>query len=173
MGYTARWGPKGFIVSSSKVVPLEDFKTSFALKSDTNSDTSGTPPTNTRGMELQTLELSTRYLRALGTDPIGQIAEWKAQVGKSYPFILGGKQFGPKFTLKSFDVSDTMFTPAGVMIGCTISLKFEEYSTATTTNASASKNTNVKTKLSQALTSKPTTSSKSSKKSSSKSAKKK
>lgn len=167
MGYTARWGPKGFIISASKVVALEDFKTSYALKSDTNLDTSGTPPTNTQGLELQPLELSTRYLRALGTDPLGQIAEWKAQIGKSYPFILGGKQFGPKFTLKSFDVSDTMFTPAGVMIGCTISLKFEEYSTASTTNASASKKTAASTKASkktQAISSKPTTSSKSSKK---------
>ena len=167
MGYTARWGPKGFIISASKVVALEDFKTSYALKSDTNSDTSGTPPTNTQGLELQPLELSTRYLRALGTDPLGQIAEWKAQIGKSYPFILGGKQFGPKFTLKSFDVSDTMFTPAGVMIGCTISLKFEEYSTASTTNASASKKTAASPKASkktQAISSKPTTSSKSSKK---------
>lgn len=163
MGYTARWGPKGFIVSSSKVVPLEDFKTSYALKTDTNSDTSGTPPTNTQGLELQSLELSTRYLRALGTDPLGQIAEWKAQLGKTWPFLLNGKQFGPKFTLQSFDVSDTIFTPAGDMIGCTISLKFEEYSTATTTNASAKTSTTT-SKKTQAATAKPSTSSKSSKK---------
>lgn len=163
MGYTARWGPKGFIVSASKVVPLEDLTTSFSLKSETNSDTSGTPPTNTMGMELQPLELKTRYLRALGTDPIGQIAEWKAQVGETWNFILNGKNFGPKFTLKSFDVGDTMFTPAGVMIGCTITLHFEEYSNATDTNAASTGGTTAASK-DAALAAKPSTSAKSSNK---------
>ena len=138
MGYTARWGPKGFIVSPSKVVPLEDLTTSFALKSDTNEDTSGTPPTNTTGMELQPLEVKTKYMRALGTDPLGQLAEWKSLVGKAYPFYLKGKRFGPdKVQLKNVSVSETMFTPDGTMIACTVSLSFEEYSSATDTNASA------------------------------------
>lgn len=163
MGYTARWGPKGFIVSSSKVVPLEDLTTSFSLKSETNSDTSGTPPTNTMGMELQPLELKTRYLKALGTDPIGQIEEWKPLVGKSHHFILNEKRFGPKFTLKSFDVGDTMFTPSGVMIGCTVTLHFEEYSDASDTNASSTGKTTTSSK-SSAMSSKPSTASKASNK---------
>lgn len=141
MGYTARWGPKGFIVSASKVVPLEDFATSFALKSDTNGDTSGTPPTNTLGMELQPLTLKTRYMRALGTDPIGQIEEWRAQIGQSNTLFLGGKPFGPKFKLKQVDVSETVFTPDGTMIACAMGLTFEEDSSASTTNASATAST--------------------------------
>lgn len=142
MGYTARWGPKGFIVSTSKVVPLEDFTTSFALKSDTNADTSGTPPTNTQGMELQPLNMKTRYMRALGTDPIGQIKEWKDLIGKTHTFFLGEKPFGSsKFTLKNVDIPETMFTPDGTMIACTVSLSFEEYSTATDTNAAATAST--------------------------------
>lgn len=142
MGYTARWGPKGFIVSTSKVVPLEDFATSFALKSDTNGDTSGTPPTNTQGLELQPLTMKTQYMRALGTDPIGQIQEWKDLIGKTHTFFLGGKPFfAPKFTLKNVDVSETQFTPDGTMIACTVSLSFEEYSTATDTNAAAKAST--------------------------------
>ncbi len=158
MGYTARWGPKGFIVSPSKVVPLEDFSTSFALKSDTNADTSGTPPTNTTGLELQPLNVSTQYMRALGTDPIGQIEEWKGLIGKTNPFFLGGKQFGPKFTLKKVDVSDAMFTPDGTMISCTVSLSFEEYSTATDTNAAATAG------KADAMSAKPSTSEKAAKK---------
>ena len=163
MGYTARWGPKGFIISASKVVPLEDFKTSYSVKSDTNADTSGTPPTNTQGMELQPLDVSTRYLRALGTDPIGQITEWRAQLGKTWPFLLNGKQFGPKFTLQSFEVADVMFSPAGEMIGCTIDLHFEEFSPATTTNASATAST-ATTGKAAALSAKPSTSTKATKK---------
>ena len=154
MGYMARWGSKGFIVSASKVVPLEDFATSFALKSDTNGDTSGTPPTNTQGMELQPLSVKTRYMRALGTDPIGQIAEWKAQVGKTYPFFLGGKSLGPKFTLKNVDISETMFAPDGTMLSCTVSLSFEEYSTATDTDAAATAS------KADAMSAKPSTSEK-------------
>ena len=142
MGYTARWGPKGFITSTSKVVPLEDFTTGFALKSDTNSDTSGTPPTNTQGKELQPLNMKTRYMRALGTDPIGQIKEWEALIGKTHTFFLGEKPFGAnKFTLKNVDISETMFTPDGTMIACTVSLSFEEYSTATDTNAASTSST--------------------------------
>lgn len=151
MGYTARWGPKGFIISPTKVVSLEDFATSFAIKSDTNGDTSGTPPTNTQGMELQPLTLKTRYARALGTDPIGQIEEWRAQVGKANTFFLGGKPFGPKFMLKQADVSETSFTPDGTMIACTISLTFEEYSSATDTNAAATAST------ADAMSAKPST----------------
>lgn len=154
MGYTARWGPKGFIVSPSKVVPLEDFATSFAIKSDTNGDTSGTPPTNTQGMELQPLTLKTRYARALGTDPIGQIEEWRAQIGKVKTLFLGDKPFGPKFMLKQVDVSDTLFLPDGTMIACTISLTFEEHSSATDTNAAATAS------AADAMSAKPSTSDK-------------
>lgn len=158
MGYMARWGPKGFITSTSKVVPLEDLTTGFALKSDTNGDTSGTPPTNTQGMDLQPLTFKTKYMRALGTDPIGQIAEWKALVGKTHTFFLGGNPFGPKFTLKNVDISETMFAPDGTMLACTVSLSFEEYSTATDTNAAATAGT------ADAMNAKPSTADKAAKK---------
>ena len=53
MEYTALWGPKGFIVSPSKIVPLMNLSTSFSVKTDSGNDTSGTATTNTKGRELQ------------------------------------------------------------------------------------------------------------------------
>lgn len=142
MEYTALWGPKGFIISPSKIVPLMNLSTSFAVKSDTGNDTSGTATTNTKGRELQTVSLSTLYVRGAGVDPRGQIAEWEAQVGKSYPLYIEGQRFGPsKLMLKTVDVSDVLLTNTGKFLQCAISLTFEEYSntanTVSTTTASS------------------------------------
>ena len=143
MEYTAKWGPKGFLVSPSKIVPLMNLSTSFSVKADSGDDTSGSAATNTRGRELQSVSLSTLYVRGAGVDPRGQILEWEAQVGKAYPLYIQGQRFGPaKLMLKSVDVSDVLLTNAGNFMQCAISLQFEEYTTepakATTTTTSAS-----------------------------------
>lgn len=128
MEYTALWGPKGFIVSPSKIVPLNDLTTSFAVKADIGNDASGSAATNTRGRELQTLSLSTLYVRGAGVDPRGQIAEWESQVGKAYPLYIEGKRFGPpKLMLKSVDVSKVLLSNTGKFLQCSVALKFEEY----------------------------------------------
>ena len=137
--YTAMWGPKGFIVSPSKIVPFKDFKTTYALKSDSENDTSGTPPTNTRGRELQPITFSTTYVRAAGVDPRGQLDEWYALIGKSYPLYIGGKRFGPaKLTLKQVDVSDCLFTNGGDFLQVSIAITLEEYSEGKTSQLSSS-----------------------------------
>ena len=128
MEYTALWGPKGFIVSPTKIVPLLNFATSFSVKSDTGDDASGTATTNIKGRELQKVSLSTLYVRGAGVDPRGQIAEWEAQVGKSYPLYIEGQRFGPqKLMLKSVNVSDVLFSNTGVFLQCAVALEFEEY----------------------------------------------
>jgi hypothetical protein len=141
--YTALWGPKGFIVSPSKIVPLMNFTTSFAVKSDMGNDTSGAATTNVQGRELQKVSLSTVYVRGAGVDPRGQIAEWEAQVGKSYPLYIQGQRFGPaKLMLKSVNVSDVRFNNAGLFLQCAVALQFEEYTNnnnkSTTTPVTAS-----------------------------------
>lgn len=134
MEYTALWGPKGFIISPSKIVPLMNLSTSFSVKADTGNDTSGTATTNTKGRELQTVSLSTLYVRGAGVDPRGQIAEWEAQVGKAYPLYIQGQRFGPsKLMLKSVDVSDVLLSNTGKFLQCAIALKFEEYASPATT----------------------------------------
>ncbi len=127
MQYLAKWGPKGFLVSPNKVVPFGGFSTSFSLKKDSKNDTSGSAPTNTRGLELVKMSFETTYLIAAGVDPRAQIEEWKNLIGNSYPLILGGKKFGPdKMMLSSVAVSDCMFSNAGKMLRAKVSLSFEE-----------------------------------------------
>lgn len=132
MEYTALWGPKGFIISPSKIVPLMDLTTAIAVKADNGNDTSGTAVTNVRGRELQKVSLSTLYVRGAGVDPRGQIAEWEAVVGQSYPLYIEGKRFGPpKLTLKSVDVSDVLLSNTGKFLQCAIAVNFEEYTEPT------------------------------------------
>lgn len=128
MGYMATWGPKGFLTSTTKVVPMTGLSTSFALKKDTNSDTSGSPATNTRGRELQAISFETVYMKSLGVDPRGQIEEWNNLIGAAYPLFIGGKQFGPaKMQLTKADVSDIQITPTGDFLSVKIGITLEEY----------------------------------------------
>ena len=128
MGYLAQWGPKGFLVSPTKIVPLKDLSTSVALKADSENDTSGTDPTNTRGLEPQTITLSTTYLRAAGVDPRGQIDEWSSLVGAAHPLLIEGKRFGPpKMQLTRVDASGLEFTNEGKILKVEISITLMEY----------------------------------------------
>ena len=153
MGYTARWGPKGFLVSTNKVVPFEGLTTSFALKSDNNKDANGTSTANTRGMELQPISFSTHYHRAMGVIPLAQIEEWKSLVGASHPLYLNGKRFGPaKVKLKSDEVSDIKTDNAGNILSCAMSFSFEEDTSTSTTNATTSTSTSTTTAASSGTT---------------------
>ncbi len=139
MEYTALWGPKGFIVSPSKIVPFLNLSTSFAVKAENGNDTSGTKTTNTKGRELQKVSLSTVYVRGAGVDPRGQIAEWQAQVGKSYPLYIEGQRFGPqKLMLKSVEVSDVLTSNTGKFLQVKIALQFEEYTNNNNKSTTAS-----------------------------------
>lgn len=129
MAYMVRWGPKGFLISPSKVVPFDGFATEMKLKADSENDTSGTEPTNTRGRELRSISFETRYYAALGVDPRAQIEEWESLIGQSHPLTIGSKRFGPpKMMLTQVSTSEVQLTPAGDMISCKIAISMEEYS---------------------------------------------
>lgn len=128
MKYMAQWGPKGFLVSPAKIVPLKDLSTSVALKTDSENDTSGTDPTNTRGLEPQTISLSTVYLRAAGVDPRGQIDEWSSLVGAAHPLLIAGKRFGPqKMQLTQVNASGMEFSNLGEILKVEISITLTEF----------------------------------------------
>ena len=145
MEYTALWGPKGFIVSPEKIVPLNDLVTSIALKQDNGTDTSGTSPTNTKGKEPQTISLSTTYVKSAGVDPRSQIDEWTAEVGNAYTLYIGGVQFGPsKLKLTKVDVTNILLSPKGTFLSVKVAVTLEEYveqvsTTPTTTLTTAEK----------------------------------
>ncbi len=127
MNYIAQWGSKGFTVSPDKIVPFDLFTYSVALKSDSENDTSGKSPTNTRGLELKTISLSTTYVKSAGVDPRGQIAEWEALVGSSFPLFIGGERFGPnRMKLIKIDVADLKTNNSGVFLMCNVAMAFEE-----------------------------------------------
>ena len=135
MSYIARWGPKMFLVSPSKIVPFDDFSTSAELKKDSENDTSGKSPTNTRGLMLRPVSFSVSYYRATGTDPRAQLEEWESLVGKSNPLYIGGKRFGPNsLILTKVDASDFAFTPRGDLTGVTLKISMEEDADGKTTN---------------------------------------
>lgn len=137
-GYLASWGPKRFLVSPQKIVPFQGFKTSYALKEDSENDTSGTAPINTRGRELQTMSFSTMYLRVAGTDPQAQIKEWENLLGSSYPLYIRGQRFGPaKMMLTQVDVDGVEFSNTGLFLKATISITLKEYVESNTTNVKA------------------------------------
>ena len=129
MGYMAQWGPKGFLVSPTKVAVLEGLSTSLTLKKDSENDTSGTQPTNTRGRELRPITFKVTYLAAAGVDPRGQINEWEAQLGNSYPLFIGGERFGPeKMKLTKVSASDIWLDNFGNFLKAVVSITMEEYS---------------------------------------------
>lgn len=146
MGYYAQWGPKGFIVSPDKIVAFDGFSTSIELNDDSEKDTSGKSPTNTKGLKPQAINMSITYTRAAGVDPRGQFEEWSGLVGQAYPLYIGGKRFGPdNVKLKKVDLSRLQLSNDGAFTSVTIAVSFEEYTVVQVTKT-AKKSTKTKTK---------------------------
>ena len=128
MTYQAKWGPKGFLISPEKIVTFDGFSTSIELNDDSEKDTSGTPPTNTKGKKPQNINLSINYLQAAGVDPRAQFEEWTSLVGKAYPFYISGKRFGPEYLrLKKIDLSGLKLSNDGSFLSCTVAVSLEEH----------------------------------------------
>lgn len=134
MGVKAFWGPKVFHTSPSRIVPFDGFSTSVRLKADSENDTSGTEPINTRGRELQSLSFSTTYHAVAGNDPMGEFHSWVSLIGASFPLYVGGRRVGPaaRFTLQDVSASDMLQAETGDVLNLTISLSFIEFSTGKT-----------------------------------------
>ena len=172
--YMAQWGSKGFLVSPGKIVPLSTISTAYVLKSESNNDTSGTPPTNTRGLELEEITLETTYLTAGGVDPRGQVEEWKSLIGDTNPLYIQGKRFGPKLLqLKQVSVQNVLLDNAGRFLSVDLSISLQEYTPPSTKVsskpfASASKSVGSSggssTSKSAAMSAKPSTDDKAAKK---------
>lgn len=147
MSNMAQWGPKEFLLSPTKIILMENFSTSVELKADSENDTSGTSPTNTRGLVARPVSFSVTYTRAAGVDPRAQVEEWESLVGQSNPLYIGDKRFGPSsLLLKKVDSSNLVMSPKGDFLSVTVNLSFVENSGGKT--ASATKTTTTKKKTS-------------------------
>ena len=166
MEYTAKWGPKGFLVSPSKVVPFMEFSTSLSVKEESKEDANGTARINIRGRQLRPISFSTTYFRAMGVDPRAQSEEWEAELGSVYPLYVGGKQIGTNpMMLTAVNTTEVNLTPTGEWISCKVALTLKEYASGAETvfltpssnaggkgaalNATPSKSTKARKKLSQ------------------------
>lgn len=129
MAVMADWGPQKFQISSSQVVILESLTTSLTLKQDSENDTSGTQPTNTRGRDLRPISFKVKYLAAAGANPRTEIEAWEALLGKMYPLNIGGRRFGAQnMKLIEVSTSDILLTNQGEFIQAVVSVKLEESS---------------------------------------------
>ena len=127
MADMARWGHKVFFVSPSQIITLENLTTSVSIKTDSENDTSGTAPTNTRGLELQPVSFSATYRKATGSDPLAEWNEWHSLVGSKYPLYIGGKRFGPaSLILQSIATGEIILSDSGEITSLTINFTFEE-----------------------------------------------
>lgn len=166
MGYAARWGPKGFLIAQNKIVVMEGLTTSLTLKQDSENDTSGTEPTNTRGRDLRPISFEVTYLAAVGVDPRGQIDEWEAELGNAYPLIIGGEQFGPdKMKLTKVDTKEILLHPnTGKFLKVTIGITLEEESEGKTSQLLDSQTPSLEGSQEEAMGATPSASDKASKK---------
>lgn len=145
MSYMAQWGSKGFLISPTKIIFMENFSTSVELKADSENDTSGTSQTNTRGLLARPVSFSVTYARAAGADPRAQLEEWESLVGQSNPLYIGGKRFGPgSLILQKVDGANFVFSATGDILSVTINLSLREDTgekTSTTTIAASTTGT--------------------------------
>ena len=139
MSNMAQWGSKKFLLSPTKIILMENFSTSMELKADSENDTSGTSPTNTRGLVARPVSFSVTYTRAAGADPRAQLEEWERLIGQSNPLFIGGKRFGPQsLMLKKVDASNFVFSPKGDFLSVTVNLSLLENAGEKTSSASKS-----------------------------------
>ena len=140
----AQWGSMEFLLSPTKIILMENFSTSVELKKDSENDTSGTEPTNTRGLVARPVSFSVTYARAAGVEPRTMLQRWEGLVGKSNPLYIGGKLFGPSsLILQKVDASDFVFSPKGDFLSVTVNLSFVEDAEGKTSTASTTSKSKV------------------------------
>lgn len=137
--YLAMFGPKGFTVSSNKVITFDEFSSNSSLETEKQESKDKKPSTYIKGAGLDTFSIKVRLDRALGVYPMAQIEDWMSIKDKAeaYPFLLNGKPFlNTKWILKSVGISETHIDNTGYMIAATLTLSFEEFVRAGSAQAS-------------------------------------
>lgn len=127
MSRVAKWGNKIFRISSKEITPITGFSTSYAIKEDSNTDTSGKKKTNTRGRAAEEPSFSVKYVSSLGVNGRNEFTSWRKEVGKKHYLFIGKTKYGVnKFELKSADVSDLVTDNKGRTMEVTVTLNFME-----------------------------------------------
>lgn len=128
MPVIAQWGAQTFEVSPQKVLALEGLSTGLKLKKENNNDDNGSPPTNVKAYELQSLSFEVPISDAVGVDVRHELEEWMTLVGEVAPFYLGGHVFGPEnIQLIAVELGDSVTDDFGRLRYGVLSLSFQEW----------------------------------------------
>ncbi len=128
MGIMGFWGAETWEVSPSRIKALAELSTSYTLKAQANNDTSGTPPINTTGRELQPVKFSWDLYAVAGVNVRQEVTHWGELVGEKNPLYIGGDRFGPALMqLQQVDVSNVTIDGRGRWLSCKISVAFMEF----------------------------------------------
>lgn len=144
MAVMAKWGPKTWEVTASKVLALDDLSFSFEQVADNNTSTEEKKTTNERGTELFPLSFSTVLHSGAGVDVRDEIESWKALVTKVNYFYLNGKRLGGKLQLRKVSVNEVRLDNFGRMRYAVLSFEFKEYDPDTTSVKVSTSALNVK-----------------------------
>lgn len=125
----AYWGGMTWEVSSQEIAFLESLSTGYSINADNNEK------------ELQQMSFSTTYRIETGTPNIRNvISQWENKVGKVAPIIIGSAVFGPQnMQLQTVDVSNVTLSAKGQMRSASLTFKFQEYRSSSTSSSSATK----------------------------------
>lgn len=140
MATVAKWGSHKFTLSKNLVNPIRDFTTSYTIKEDSDTDTSGTKKTNTRGRAMEEPSFSVDYIAALGASPRNDFTAWRKDIGKRNYLYIGGTKYGTNlFELKTADISDLVLDGKGRTVKVTVTLKFLEIKTKSKKSTTSTK----------------------------------
>lgn len=132
----ALWGTHLIRTTDKHIQPIID---GLSLSSELNVEelesTEAQNPLNVRGGDAQKL-LSVTFavsIHAGCLDPLFEYHSWVRDLGKSLPFIVQYRPFGPKrLVLERVSMSDALFGPGGKIIYALITADFTEDMPATT-----------------------------------------
>lgn len=124
--FKTKKGTKTWQVSSSYIMPLSDFNTSYELNAETNDSVEGSPKNNKRGMKKKTLSFSSVLNLALGIDVRAEFESWEPWIGQTGTLKIGGKKFGPNWMLTSVKPSETQVDDSGRFLSMKLTYSFEE-----------------------------------------------
>lgn len=124
------WGTHVFEVSERTNSPLLDgMRLDSSLEVEQQESTEAQNPLDVKGGDQpQSFVVSTMSsIHAGGLPPITEYNSWVRDLGKSMPFILGNRIYGPvRSILMKVDITNCVFGPTGEMMSCDLSLEFME-----------------------------------------------
>lgn len=138
--FKTKKGTKTWQVSSSGIMDLDGFSTSFELNAESNNAVEGSPLSNQRGKKKKPLSFSSNLLAALGIDVRKEFESWEDWIGLTGTLKIGGKKFGSGWLLTAVKPSNVIIDNSGRFISMNLSFSFEENDDVSDSDTTASVN---------------------------------